>query len=222
MKKIDHMAEESLKDRSAAYISDKDKKKLSGAIASAAAALVFFAAGLLLSRFAPDQTPVAELLYLISVLIIGIPVLVTAVKGFLHKDVSASMEILVSVAMVVAVLDGQFVVAILIPVILTVVHFFEEKSIMGGRDAIEGLKQMQARTALLFANGQEREVDITNKANIFADVLAGIFERGGGDVYFKNLNSTWTIATCMLVMLAYDPDTKELTDQYGATHTLNR
>ena len=159
MKRIDHMAEESLKDRSAAYISDRDKKKLSGAIASAVAALVFFAAGLLLSRLAPDQTSVAELLYLISVLIIGIPVLATAVKGFLQKDVSASMEILVSVAMVVAVLDGQFVVAILIPVILTVVHFFEEKSIMGGRDAIEGLKQMQARTALLFVDGQEREVD---------------------------------------------------------------
>ena len=55
--------------------------------------------------------------------------------------------------------------------------------------------------------GVKREVDITNKANIFADVLTGIFERGGGgDVYFKNLNSTWTTATCMLVMLAYDPD----------------
>lgn len=55
--------------------------------------------------------------------------------------------------------------------------------------------------------GVRREVDITNKANIFADVLTGIFERGGGgDVYFKNLNSTWTTATCMLVMLAYDPD----------------
>ncbi|MBQ7638784.1 MAG: cadmium-translocating P-type ATPase [Clostridia bacterium] len=159
MKKIDHMAEESLKERSAAYISDRDKKKLSGAIASAVAALVFFAAGLLLSRIAPDQTQVAELLYLISVLIIGIPVLVTAVKGFLHRDVGSSMEILVSVAMIVAVLDGQFVVAILIPVILTVVHFFEEKSIMGGRDAIEGLKKMQARTALLFSDGKEREVD---------------------------------------------------------------
>ena len=24
------------------------------------------------------------------------------------------------------------------------------------------------------------------------------------------------------LLLAYDPDTKELTDQYGATHTLNR
>ena len=158
MKKIDHMAEESLKERSVTYISDKDKKKLSGAIASAVAALVFFAAGLLLNRLAPGQATVAELLYLISVMIIGIPVLVTAVKGFLHKDVSASMEMLVSVAMLVAVLDGQFIVAVLIPVILTVVHFFEEKSIMGGRDAIEGLKQMQAHSALLFTNGKEQEV----------------------------------------------------------------
>ena len=159
MKKIDHMAEESLRDRSTTYISEKDKKRLSGSIASSAAALVFFAAGLLFRRIYPDQTAVSELIWLVSVLIIGIPVLITAVKGFLHKDVSASMEILVSVAMVVAVLDGQFVVAILIPVILTIVHFFEEKSIMGGRDAIEGLKKMQAQTALLYDNGKEREVD---------------------------------------------------------------
>ena len=159
MKRIDHMAEESLKDRSVTFISEKDKKKLSGAIASAAAALVFFAAGLLLDRIDPAQASVAELLYLISVLIIGIPVLVTAVKGLLHKDVSASMEMLVSVAMLVAVLDGQFIVAVLIPIILTVVHFFEEKSIMGGRDAIEGLKQMQAHSALLLVDGKEQEVN---------------------------------------------------------------
>ena len=152
------MAEESLKEQSVTYISDRDKKKLSGAIASAVAALVFFAAGLLLTRLAPGQTAIAELLYLISVLIIGIPVLATAVKGLLHKDVSASMEMLVSVAMLVAVLDGQFIVAILIPVILTVVHFFEEKSIMGGRDAIEGLKKMQAHSALLLTDGKEQEV----------------------------------------------------------------
>ena len=159
MKKIDHMAEESLREQSTTYISEKDKKRLSGSIASSAAALVFFAAGLIFGRVYPDQTVISELIYLVSVLIIGIPVLTTAVKGFLRRDVSASMEILVSVAMVVAVLDGQFVVAILIPVILTVVHFFEEKSIMGGRDAIEGLKKMQAQTALLYQDGKEREVD---------------------------------------------------------------
>ena len=37
----------------------------------------------------------------------------------------------------------------MIPVVLSVVHFLEERSIMGGRDAIEGLKKMQASTAVL-------------------------------------------------------------------------
>ncbi|HZK39633.1 MAG TPA: cation-translocating P-type ATPase, partial [Clostridia bacterium] len=92
-------------------------------------------------------------------LIIGIPVLVTAVGGFLKKDVGASMEILVSVAMIMAVLDGQYTLAILIPIVLTLVHFLEEKSIMGGKDAIEGLKKMQAETALLLSDDEEKEVD---------------------------------------------------------------
>ena len=55
--------------------------------------------------------------------------------------------------------------------------------------------------------GKERDVDITNKASIFADVLSGLFERGGGgDYYFTTLNNSWTIATCMLLMVTYDPE----------------
>ncbi|MBQ7556655.1 MAG: TraM recognition domain-containing protein [Lachnospiraceae bacterium] len=55
-------------------------------------------------------------------------------------------------------------------------------------------------------SGKEREVDITNKAGIFADVLSGLFQRGGGgDYYFTTLNNSWTIATCMLLMITYDP-----------------
>ncbi len=159
MKRINNMAGDSLREQTRTYISDKDKKKLSRSILSSVAALVFFGAGYLFSRIWPEQTVIAELVYLISVLIIGIPVAATAIRGFLKKDVGAAMEILVTIAMVVSVLDGQFIVAILIPIILTVVHFFEEKSIMGGRDAIEGLKKMQADTALLVENGEEREVD---------------------------------------------------------------
>ena len=61
MKKIDHMAEESLRDRSTTYISEKDKKRLSGSIASSAAALVFFAAGLIFGRVYPDQTVISAM-----------------------------------------------------------------------------------------------------------------------------------------------------------------
>ncbi len=159
MKKIDHMVEDSLESRTKTYISDKDKKKLSRSILSAAAALTCLVGGYIFTKIYPDQVTVAELVYLIGVVIIGLPVLITAVKGFLSKDIGAAMEILVSVAIIVCVLDGQYVAAMLIPMILTVVHFFEEKSIMGGRDAIEGLKKMQAETAILLKNGAETEVD---------------------------------------------------------------
>lgn len=159
MKKIDHMVADSLESQAGTYISDKDKKKLSRSILSAAAALVCLAGGFIYGKIFPAQTAVAELIYLAGVLVIGVPVLFTAVKGFLSKDIGAAMEILVSVAIIVCVLDGQYVAAMVIPMILTVVHFLEEKSIMGGRDAIEGLKKMQAQTALLLVNGEEREVD---------------------------------------------------------------
>ncbi|MBR3788547.1 MAG: cadmium-translocating P-type ATPase [Clostridia bacterium] len=69
------------------------------------------------------------------------------------------MEILVSIAILVSVLDGQYILAGLIPIILTLVHFLEEKSIMGGRDAIEGLKKLQADTAIILVDGTEKEVD---------------------------------------------------------------
>ena len=50
--------------------------------------------------------------------------------------------------------------AILIPVVLSVVHFLEERSIMGGRDAIEGLKQMQATDAVLETEDGEVTVEV--------------------------------------------------------------
>lgn len=74
----------------------------------------------------------------------GLPLLATAIRGFLQRDVTNAMEILVSIAVLACYITGQHELAILIPVVLSVVHFLEERSIMGGRDAIEGLKQMQA------------------------------------------------------------------------------
>ncbi len=159
MKKINNMAGEALEGRSLEYISDKDKKRFGKDIFNSVAALACLVTGLMYNKFFPEQDVILGLIYLIGVLIIGIPVLMTAVGGFLKKDVGASMEILVSVAMIVSVLDGQYTLAILIPIILTLVHFLEEKSIMGGRDAIEGLKKMQAETALLLCGDEEKEVD---------------------------------------------------------------
>jgi len=52
--------------------------------------------------------------------------------------------------------------------------------------------------------GVARDIDITNKANIFADILQALYEMSGaGDAYFISLNNSVTIATCKLLMLTY-------------------
>lgn len=159
MKKINNMVENSVKEYSQNYISDKDKNKLKKDIREAVFAIVFLVSGFIYGKFFPTQTVIQGAIYLVGVAIIGIPVFVTAVKGFLQKDINSSMEILVSIAILVSVLDGQYILAGLIPIILTLVHFLEEKSIMGGRDAIEGLKKLQADTAIVLVDGKETEVD---------------------------------------------------------------
>jgi len=141
------------------YLSDKDKKKFKNNILSISGALVCLAAALIYERIFPEQDIVRAIIYLAGILIIGVPVFASAVRGLVSKNMKCAMEILVSIAVIISALSGEFVLAILIPVILTFVHFLEEKSIMGGRDAIEGLKKMQAETAVLLKDGSETEVD---------------------------------------------------------------
>jgi Cd2+/Zn2+-exporting ATPase/Cu+-exporting ATPase len=141
------------------YLSDKDKRKFKNNILSISLALVCLAAALIYERIFPEQDIVRAIIFLAGILVVGFPVFVTAVQGLISKNMKRAMEILVSIAVIISALSGEFVLAILIPVILTFVHFLEEKSIMGGRDAIEGLKKMQAETAVLLKDGVETEVD---------------------------------------------------------------
>jgi len=141
------------------YLSDKDKRRFKNNILSISGALVCLAAALIYERIYPEQDVVRAIIFLAGILIIGIPVFASAVQGLLSRNMKRAMEILVSIAVIISALSGEFILAILIPVILTFVHFLEEKSIMGGRDAIEGLKKMQAETAVLFKDGIETEVN---------------------------------------------------------------
>jgi Cd2+/Zn2+-exporting ATPase/Cu+-exporting ATPase len=159
VKNIDNIAGSALIESGREYLSDKDKQKFQNNILSLFGALVCLAAGFIYGKIFPAQDIVCAFIYLIGVLIIGIPVFVTAIQGLVSKNMKYAMEILVSIAMIISVLSGNFLLAILIPVILTFVHFLEEKSIMGGRDAIEGLKKMQADTAILLKDGTELEVN---------------------------------------------------------------
>ena len=159
MENLSNTAGHMLEDFQHGDLSGKEKKKLSREIINALAGLSCLLAGVIYRMVYPNQTAVVGLVFSVGVLVEGIPLLATAISGFLQKNVTNAMEILVSIAIMASYIIGQHELAILIPVVLSVVHFLEERSIMGGRDAIEGLKQLQATTAVLETPEGERVVE---------------------------------------------------------------
>ena len=160
MENLTNTAVHLLDDSQGADLTRREKRKLSVEITTAMIALVCLVTGLLYKGIFPEQTAVAGLIYSVGVLVEGLPLLATAIRGFLQRDVTNAMEILVSIAVLACYITGQHELAILIPVVLSVVHFLEERSIMGGRDAIEGLKQMQATDAVLETEDGEVTVEV--------------------------------------------------------------
>ena len=160
MENLTNTAVHLLEDSQGADLTRREKRKLSVGITTAMIALVCLVTGLLYKGIFPEQTAVAGLIYSVGVLVEGLPLLATAIRGFLQRDVTNAMEILVSIAVLACYITGQHELAILIPVVLSVVHFLEERSIMGGRDAIEGLKQMQATDAVLETEDGEVTVEV--------------------------------------------------------------
>ena len=159
MENIDNMAKNSLKALSHEDITGGEKKQLQRDIISGAIALSCLAVGLIYTFLFPNQKIIPALFYTIGFLVEGIPVFIAAVKGVFSKDLKNAMEMLVAIAILASYFTGQLILSVMIPFILNIAHFLEERSIMGGREVIDGLKRMQQDTAILFEDGVEREVD---------------------------------------------------------------
>lgn len=160
MENIDNMGKNTLENLSAQNLSAEGKRKLSREIVSALIALSCLLAGWIYSLVFPAKPTVAAMIYFIGIVVESAGIFAAAIKGVLHKNLTNAMEILVAIAIVACFFNGDYPLAILIPVILNIAHFFEERSIMGGREVIDGLRKMQADTAILLDDdGNETVVD---------------------------------------------------------------
>ena len=114
------MGKQSLVELSRETLSENDKRRIEYDIIASIAALGALAAGFIYQKVFPDKSAVAAMIYLVGILIEGVPIAVTAIKGFLSRNMSHAMEILVAIAIAACFFNKQFVLAILIPVILNV------------------------------------------------------------------------------------------------------
>ncbi len=159
MENLDNIAKNSLEALAKDNLNDKNKRSLTANLVSAAAALVCIAAGLIYSWVFPDKTTLPALLYTVGFLIEGIPVFIAALKGIFSRNFTNAMEILVAIAIVACYLSGDLILSVLIPLILNVAHLLEERSIMGGREAIDGLRRMRQNSAVLLEGDVETTVE---------------------------------------------------------------
>ena len=158
MENIDNMAKNSLHAMSREELSGKEQHQIKNDIIRAVIALACLAVGGIYTFFNPANSVTPALCYTIAFLVEGIPVFVVAVKGVLSKEFQNSMEMLVAIAILACYFTGDLVMAVLIPMILNVAHFLEERSIIGGHEIIEGLRKMNHDKAILLENEQEIEI----------------------------------------------------------------
>lgn len=109
--------------------------------------------------FFPDQFTIGAMVQLLAVVIVSWPIFMQAAEGFASKDPGSYTEQLVALAILAAVVIGDFITAGMVPLLMEVGHLLEERSVMGARAAIEGIQKLQARRATLLEEGTERSVD---------------------------------------------------------------
>lgn len=160
MENIDNMAGRSLEALSRDNLTDSGKRRLRREIICGAAAVSCIIVGLIYSAVFPGRSTIPALIYTVGFLIEAIPVFVASIKGVATKNMTNAMEILVAIAITACYFTGDLILAVLIPLILNAAHFLEERSIMGGRDVIDGLRRMQQSTAILLDKDGERTVDV--------------------------------------------------------------
>ncbi|MEM6330781.1 MAG: cation-translocating P-type ATPase [Planctomycetota bacterium] len=137
-----------------------ERVRLGLRIGTALAAAVLLASATALDAFFPaEQRPVAESLKAVAALLVLLPILREACQGLLTGSANAYSAQLVAIASLAALSVGDFVTAAIIPIILSVAFFLEERSVLGAQAAIEGLKSLQAKRARrLDSQGNEQDV----------------------------------------------------------------
>jgi Cd2+/Zn2+-exporting ATPase/Cu+-exporting ATPase len=151
-----HPLSEALPGEMGAALTADERRRIARRLGSALAAGALLGAGLLHRWLLPTQGEVTAVLLAAGALVAAVPVLRAGVIGFVARDPGSTVDQLVSLALLAAIATGDFETAILVPLIMEIGHFLEERSILGARAAIDGLKTLRpSMAARMGPNGEE-------------------------------------------------------------------
>src|ERR1700686_4818421 len=120
--------------------------------------------GLILSTalqiLAPSQRDVAELVAGVAALLVAVPALSAAWQSLRYPDLHGITDQLIALALIAAWAAGDLMTAALLPLVMTLGHILEERSLLGSQEAIRALSKLtQVKTRRLLPNGEVEEVN---------------------------------------------------------------
>jgi heavy metal translocating P-type ATPase len=136
-----------------------ERRRIGTRLGAGLVGLGLLALGTVLIRLSPEQPQVGELFRAIAAGVVAIPTLVSGMRGIVTGETRRATDQLVSIAVLAAAATGSFATATLIPLCLEVGRLFEERSSLGARAAIDGIRSLSARQAVRWRDGREERVD---------------------------------------------------------------
>jgi Zn2+/Cd2+-exporting ATPase len=109
-------------------------------IALTALCLLIVASGMRL--LLPDERGVSDLVAGAAAAIVAIPVLTAAWDSLRHPSLHGITDRLIALALVAAWATGDLMTAALLPIVMTIGHVLEERSMLGSDEAVRALKKL--------------------------------------------------------------------------------
>src|ERR1700726_911118 len=140
-------------------LAPEERRRISTRLGAGLVGVGLLGLGTLLVRLSPDQWQIGEMCRASAAAVVGIPTFVSGVRGIVTGDTRRATDQLVAIAVRASAATGDFVTATLIPLFLELGRLFEERSSLGARAAIDGIRALAARQAVKLVNGNEERVD---------------------------------------------------------------
>lgn len=104
----------------------------------------------LLDRMSPEgRNDTGTFVRLVAALLAAFPVLMQLLRQLQSHATDSFTDQLVTLAVLGAIVSGEFTTAVLVPVFMDAAHLLEQRGIPGTQSAINGLKRLTSRTATL-------------------------------------------------------------------------
>ena len=92
--------------------------------------------------FRPEQHEVAELVAGVAALLVAVPALKAAWRSLRQPGLHGIVDQLIALAVLGAWASGNLVTAALLPLVMTIGHILEERSLLGSQEAIRALSRL--------------------------------------------------------------------------------